>query len=384
MDKNINIRIFDNKITFLGEVDNYTSFFIILKWETYGEFEFHVTAKYLNILKKGNFIMINKDGKRSGVIEEIEFVSEEKDKLTVKGFTLNYLFTHRITQPPKGEAYHTFNTNVENIMFSLVRTNAVNPTDTRRKIPLLTLGISKGRGEILNFQTRYKVLSEELTALSKTSGLGFYIFLDYKNKRLVFEVMEGNNFSTEQKEKPPIIFSKDFDNIVKETFTESNIGYKNVGYVAGQGEGVDREIVVLNNELSGFERRELFIDARDIDDGENLQDRGKIKLAEHKQVSTFECEVNTRDYLKEWNLGDIVTIVDKNLDKVQHHQVTEVKEIYENGFKVEPTFGVPIPSLAEKMKKIASESIVNKEGIEMIVSNEMPAHSVNGMVWIKV
>lgn len=52
MDKNTNIRIFDNKITFLGEVDNYTSFFIILKWETYGEFEFHVTAKYLNILKK--------------------------------------------------------------------------------------------------------------------------------------------------------------------------------------------------------------------------------------------------------------------------------------------------------------------------------------------
>lgn len=384
MDKNTNIRIFDNKINFLGEVDNFTSLFIILKWETYGEFEFHVSAKYLNILKKGNFIMLNRDGKRSGIIEEIEFVSEEKDELTVRGFTFNYLLTHRITEPPRGEAYHTFNTNIENIMFALVSVNAVEPADSNRKIPLLVLGKSKGRGEVLNFQSRYKVLAEELTTLSKTSGLGFCIELDYKNKRLIFEVLEGKNLSAEQRDNPPIIFSKDFDNIVKETFTESDTGYKNVGYVAGQGEGADRELVILNNSKSGFERRELFIDARDIEDGGNLEDRGKVKLAEHKQVSTFECVVNTRDYLKEWNLGDIVTIVDKKLGKTQHQQVTEVKEIYENGFKVEPTFGVPIPSLAEKMKRIVAETVVNKEGVEMVLSSKMPSHSVNGMVWIKI
>ena len=48
------------------------------------------------------------------------------------------------------------------------------------------------------------------------------------------------NLSYGQVDNPPYIFSLDYDNIKKQNYIESNIGYKNVGYVAGQGEGIER------------------------------------------------------------------------------------------------------------------------------------------------
>lgn len=366
MDKRVNIRIFDKDINFLGEVDAYTSLFYIRKWHTYAEFEFHVSKMNTNLFKKGNIIMINNDAYRTGVIEHIEDNEEDTKDITVKGFGLLYYLTHRITVPPTGYAYHNFNSQIESIMISLVNFNAINSTDPNRNISKLESGISNNRGENLNFQTRYKVLSDELEKLSSTSGLGINIKLDYKLKKFIFEVSEGRNLSYNQNTNPPAIFSKKYDNIIKRNYVESNIGYKNVGYVAGQGEGENRELEILNNNLSGTERREIFIDARDIEEGESLSltDRGKVKLDENKQVKSFECEVNKKDYRSTWDLGDIVTIKDDELNIVENHRVVEVKEVYEvGGFKVEPTFGNSIPTITEKIKRTNDTPIVESRSL---------------------
>lgn len=353
MDKNINIRIFDKDINFLGEVDNFTSLFYIRKWETFGEFEFHTSIILLNLIKKGNIIMLNKDGNRVGVIEHIEINQTNTEDITVRGFALAYWFTQRITIPPKGYENHSFNLPVEDIMLALVKSNAVEPVDINRKLDYLIVETSKKRGIKLQFQTRYKNLADELTKLSKASGLGFTVNLDYKAKKFVFKVLEGSNLSYGQGVNPPSIFSLDYDNIRTQNYIESDIGYKNVGYVAGQGEGVDRQIEILGNELSGVNRRETFIDARDIEAGISLIDRGKVKLSESQQIQSFECEVDPKDYISVWNLGDIITTMNKKLKLRVDNRISEIKEIYESsGFKVEPIFGNPIPTLGEKIKQM--------------------------------
>lgn len=353
MDTNFNIRVFDKDINFLGEVDNFTSLFFIRKWETYGEFEFHLSNIENKFIKKGNIIMLNKDGAKTGVIEHIEINEEDTEDIVIKGFSLIYWFTNRVTVPPEGYSYHNFNTNVENIMIALVQANATNPIDINRKVPGLTLAESKGRGENIQFQTRYKNLSDELTKLSKLSGLGITIDLDYKQKKFVFKVLEGKNLSYGQMDNPPYIFSLDYDNIKKQNYIESDIGYKNVGYVAGQGEGSDRAIEILGNERSGFDRREVFIDARDINENGSLTDRGRVKLSELQQIQSFECEVDTKDYKAIWNLGDIITTIDKKRGLRADNRISEIREVYENsGIKVEPTFGTPIPGLADKIKQM--------------------------------
>ncbi|MSS43170.1 hypothetical protein FYJ27_05415 [Anaerosalibacter bizertensis] len=362
MVKNIvNIRIFDKDINFIGEVDNYTSLFYISKWENFGELEFHVSNSNIDrdLMKKGNIIMIDNDGSRTGVIEYVEINQENVEEITIKGYSLGYWLTQRITVPPTGRAYHTFNTNIEDIMIQLVKVNAVDPEDINRKIPGLILETSKGRGEVIEFQTRYKNLADELTKLSKASGLGWTVELDYKNKKFVFKILEGKDLSTEQSTNPPQIFSVDYDNIKKQSYIDSDIGYKNMAFVAGQGEGAEREIEVLNNDLSGFDRRETFIDARDIEQGGNLIDRGKVKLAETPQINSFECEVDSSDYRKNWNLGDIVTTVNKKWNLIMHNRVTEVREVWENAYKVEPTFGTTIPLPGEKIKQITDTPVTD-------------------------
>lgn len=353
MDTNFNIRVFDKDINFLGEVDNFTSLFFIRKWETYGEFEFHLSTIDNNLIKKGNIIMINKDGSKAGIIEHIEINEEDTEDILIKGFSLLYWLTNRITVPPEGYAYHTFNTNIENIMIDLVNFNAVNPVDIIRKIPNLIVEVSKERGEKLQFQSRFKNLSDELNNLSKLSGLGITIDLDYKKKKFVFRIIEGKNLSYGQAKNPQYIFSLDYDNIKKQNYIESDIGYKNVGYVAGQGEGIDRVIEVIGNERVGLDRREVFIDARDIDGDGSLTDRGRIKLSELQKIQSFECEVETKDYKLLWDLGDIITTVDRKRGLRVDNRITEIKEVYENsGIKVEPTFGIPIPGLADKIKQM--------------------------------
>lgn len=363
MDRNVSIRIFDRDINFLGEVDDFTSLFYVRKWETYGEFEFHMSDIDVNLIKKGNIIMLNKDGNRTGIIEHIEINQDNVQDITVKGFSLLYWLTMRITIPPVGYAYHTFSTNVEDIMVALVKVNAIDPVDINRKIPKLEVSASLHRGGILQFQTRYKSLADELIKLSKTSGLGITIDLDYKAKKFIFKVINGKDLSYGQKLNPPAIFSVDYDNIIKENYIESNIGYKNVGYVAGQGDGVERKIEVIGKEFTGIDRRELFIDARDIEVGVSLADRAKVKLSETQQIKAFECEVNSNGYRDTWDLGDIVTTVNKKLKVKINNRVSEVKEIYEsNGFKIEPTFGASIPLPGEKIKQIADTPL--QEGIK--------------------
>lgn len=363
MDSNINIRIFDRNINFLGEVDDFTSLFYIRKWETYGEFEFHIPKIDRTLIKKGNIIMLNKDGNRTGVIEHIEISEENTEDITIKGFSLLYWLTQRITIPSVGHDNHSFNCNVEDIMIGLVKSNAVDPVEVNRKIPKLIVDTSKNRGDKIQFQTRYKSLIDELIKLSKGSGLGFSIDLDYKNKKFVFRVLQGRDLTYGQGVNPPAIFSKDYDNITKQNYVESNVGYKNVGYVVGKGEGTFKQIEIISNELSGLDRRETFIEASDIEDGGSLIDRGKLKLSEYHQIQSWECEVDTKEYKKSWDLGDVVTTLNKKMSLRVDNRVVEIREVYEkNDFKVEPTFGSPIPTLGEKIKQMTDSPSIASSG----------------------
>ena len=379
MDKGCNIRFFDKELNFLGEVDNFTSLIFIKSWETYGEFNILINNFSKDLFKKQNIIMINNNPFKIGTIEYIEINSTNSTK--IRGFTLGYWFTNRVTYPPVGQEYDSYNTNIEDIMKGLVLKNAVEPDDSSRKIPKLIIKTSSGKGYKVNFQTRFKYLSDELTSLSKLSGLGWGIYLDFENKQFVFDVFEGKNLTTEQNILPHKVFSSEYDNISNKNYITSDIDAKNVAIVAGQGEGVNREIQIINNNLSGLERKELFVDARDIQDNESLSDRGNIKLSENKSVETFECETLNLGYITEWDLGDIVTILDKELGYLEHSRIIEVTESYENGkFTIEPTFGTITSKFTDKLKQILD--IPRNEVNRIIISSTEPEGPI-GQVWIK-
>lgn len=139
-------------------------------------------------------------------------------------------------------------------------------------------------------------------------------------------------------------------------FTDSLIGYGNYAIVAGQGEGAEREIVMLGSDATGLDKHVIFVDARDVDEAADLPGRGEAKLAEHQRVISLQSEVLPKGpfaYQKDWDLGDVVTVQNKDWNLTMDTRITEVTEVYEpGGFRLQVTFGNSLPTLAQKLKSV--------------------------------
>ena len=71
--------------------------------------------------------------------------------------------------------------------------------------------------------------------------------------------------------------------IAEQTLIDSRMNYANVAVVAGQGEGADRAITIVGD-AEGLDSFELFVDARDIENEEDLPVRRGQKLAEVRSI----------------------------------------------------------------------------------------------------
>ena len=358
--KRVDVRFFNQQLELIGDIDDYTALTYTRKWTTYNTFEMHVSKFDGELIRRGNFIMLNSDRYRSGIITYFEDNERETNDITIRGFCPRFLLFERPTIPPNGQDYDTYNTEVENILIGLIDRNCVNPENGNRKIPFLSCAKSQNRGEKTSFQTAHKVLKDEISSLCTASNLGTATYFDPTTKQIRFEVLSGTDRTYDNSVHPPYVFARKWDRLFERNYTESDTDYKNVAYVAGQGEGKDREILTIGDDVIGFERREVFVDARDIgEDAETtLEDRGKLKLAEYALIKSFESTVKTDDYRAEWDLGDFVTIEDDKTGIREDRQILEVKEVYETeNYSIEPVMGEPLKTPQTILKRNAASPV---------------------------
>ena len=342
------IRFYNEEREFIGEIDNFTSAVCVRRWETFGNFEIHFTEDRPDLFVPGYYIMINNDRYRNGIIQYYKNDSDGYEPkslkdIVIKGFSLLYLLYWRLTEPPAtNNGYRVWNNKpVEDIMCDLVNEQVVHPIDPARAAKEMRVLQSQHRGIKITFQSRFKYLTDELFELSRQSGLGPVIWLDTDNKQFVFEVLEGKDCTHRIDNPNSYIFSKGSGKVTKRTYTYSCEGEKNMAYIGGQGDGDEREVVKINAHLTGLQRKEMFIDARDIAEGEtdSLLDRGKLKLSAAAATVSYIFDADTQDYGRSWDLGDLATYVDEN-GFVEDNRITQVREVYENSvLKIAPTFG---------------------------------------------
>lgn len=352
------LKILDSKLTFIGDIEDYISFYFIRNFFYAKEFQLVAPIKYVEILKEDNYIYLNKY--KSMIIEEVE-INEDEETLTVKGRDIKSIIESRLTEPPLDKAYDKKTGSAEEVIKYYVDKNCINPLNTERKIDNLILSENKNRGPRVSWQSRYKNLSREVETISKGAGLGWFIYLDVKSKKLIFDVEIGIDRTESQNINSRIIFSSDFGNISNTTHKRSSSNYKNIGYVGGQGEGAEREIqIVTKGNFSGLKRKELFIDARDISESDNLEDRGIAKLSEYDYILNTESTIINKNLIYEvdWNLGDLVTV--KNSFEKNNLRITEVREIYEDNREIEITVGTVEGTVLDSINN--SISNISNEG----------------------
>lgn len=202
-------------------------------------------------------------------------------------------------------------------------------------------------------------MDEELEGISRLTNLGWHIYLDFTLKKWIFDIYNGRNFSVSQNTNPTVIFSPEFDNVKSQEYIDSLVGFGNYAIVAGQGEGVNREVIAVGSDATGLDKHIIFVDARDLENSDDLQRRGEAKLNEHKRVLTFQSEILPEgpfEYERDWELGDIVTVKNKDWGVTVDTRIIEVTEIYEaGGFKLNVIFGESLPTLTQKIKSALGE-----------------------------
>jgi Siphovirus ReqiPepy6 Gp37-like protein len=373
------IRIIDNQFNLLAEIDQYESMFLIRRWSEVGELELRINRHMsgANLLTKGNIILVGDALHKVYIIKHREVELDENGKASenwnVKALALKSVLGQRITLPPLTTAYDNKQGDAETVMKHYVDNNVISPSDADRIITNVSSATNQNRGMTVSWRSRFKNLAEELTNISLFSGIGWNVSLDIQQLKWVFDVSEGRELTVNQSTLPPVIFSPQFDSLRSLHYTESELNYKNIAYVAGQGEGIDRRVVELGAD-TGLNRHEIFIDARDVaeeteDDPpqprpeqdiiDDLTDRGQQELNGLLQEKYLEGQILTNSpfkYEQDYDLGDIVTIQNKDWNVTMNARITEIKEIYErSGFQIEATFGNKRPTLIDKIKREFSQ-----------------------------
>ncbi|AQT85699.1 hypothetical protein ERICIV_00897 [Paenibacillus larvae subsp. larvae] len=369
--------VLDRNLDVLGMVDAYNSVSHLRKYYDVDTLSLQcfATNDHCKLLRKGNILVKSTDVSQGFVIvqREGEDKNGDDENLSIEAVCVTTYLSRRIIWERM-----IIQDTAEQVMKNLVSTCCIH-TDADRKIPLLEIGPTQKLGKRIHYQVSYKNLLEELKTLSEGNELSFVVALDIPNKKLLFQVWEGKDRSLNQNTLPPCVFKKEFENIIEQNFVESYSDFKNIALVAGAGEGSERKRITVGGG-SGLDRFELFVDARDLQDtkteevtnsdGEKeekevpipeeeykamLRERGRNKLAECKEIFTFDSKINIQGnlvYKKDFDLGDIITAISEKYGMAVQARITEIEEIYDtNGFSVHATLGNNIPTLIDKIKK---------------------------------
>lgn len=377
--KSIDIYVYklDDNGTFdsIGEINKYTSLMWPDKYNGYTTFELNapVTPENRNLIKEGNIIWCG--GDNACVIEIIQSDTNENGQKVykAKGRTLEMLLTTRIIWG----TYNCVSKHSSTAMYEIVDKNCVNPSDSYRKIPFLECAEDEQLGKVISFQKTGGEVYDAVEGIATDAELGFSVLFRPREKKLIFKVIQGVDRTVlplSGDVSNLVIFSTDLEDILSSSYYVNDQDVKTLAYVAGEGEGAERTHIISGNSASkGLLRREMYVDARDLqseisnEDGtitkindedyrDMLNDRGTEKLAEHTVTESFEAKMRVMGnvqykYGVDYDKGDKVVIQDTELGVQVIGKVTEVSENYDDEYELIITFGYSYPTLIQKVKR---------------------------------
>lgn len=350
----IELEIYDNHLRPKGIITDLFGLTWHRKYFLPGEFELQCA------LNKNNFELLVEDNLVTrldsiefGIVQDIKYTFDSTlgEKIIVKGKFGSELLNWRIydnTLNFKGTA--------EDAIRKMVDETLISATMEAKRVEGLELHKRNGFTERIEFQCTNKNVLDQVNKICRTTNLGIRVVPDFVRRKFLFDVYKGADLSGK------IVLSDEDGNIKNSHFEEINSTMKNYVLIKGEGEGADRVAVHIDDAGLGWYRREMFVDARDLQRGDMpLQDyknvlinRGKEKYQEHKRRRTFDATTefnNNAVYKTDWNLGDIITVRKENWGIEIQERVTEVQEIYDNGkLDVHPTFGSPLPEIKDILK----------------------------------
>lgn len=313
------IYVYTPELVNIGMVDTYQSFIWNDRYAKPGDFELFtpVTQDLLDWMIKDYYLSIPESNYTMIVEErEIKTDTEEGPIIRVAGRSLESILDRRIIW-----AQTSISGNLQNGVKKLITENLISPSDSNRAIPNFQFKDSTDPAITdLTYEAQYTGdnLLEVIEKICEEKKIGFRVWID-DNNIMQFELYAGIDRSYNQATNPYIIFSPEYENLINSSFVEKYDEEKNIALVAGEGQNQQR-ITRTVGSGTGLERKELYVDARDLrqEEGEaaqtyynKLDTRGKEKLNDSKVIKEFDAECVTDEqfiYGEDFFLGDIVQV----------------------------------------------------------------------------
>ena len=352
----MNLFVLDRNFSPVAVVDTYESLIWADRYYECGDFELYTVMSddILQKIKMG-YYLVNDNSDHAMVVEKIriDYDVETGNHITIAGRSLESILDRRVVW-----GQQVLSGNLQQVVKSLLDASFINPSKTSRKVPNfifketddpVILGIE------INAQYTGDNIYEVIKSLCTDCGVGFKLCLN-DDYQLEFELYSGVNRSYDQSENSFVIFSPTFDNMINSNYIESEEPFKNVALIGGEGEGSARKYAAVGD-FTGLDRKELFVDARDISSTSEdqtisndeyqkmLQQRGKEKLSETTPITSFEGEGETTQlfvYGRDFSKGDIVQVANEYGHETKARVLEVIMSEDENGFSVYPTFGTLI------------------------------------------
>lgn len=344
--------LLDKDFQICGLIDDFSSLVWNRKYYECGSFNLQIGMKYWKQFKNARYIY-SKDFVETGILETLDY------KTTVQGIEIvrtGRFLESKLSQRVIDTTQKFKNMLTEDIIRSLVNTFCINAGE--RTIKGIVLGDRKGLGRKRTMQMTGDNLLDKIYELCKEDRLSIHLKYDFDNNQMVFEVWQGLDRRDTQDKHTWAIFSRNFENILEDEYSTDETQYCNFAYVEGEVEEsvgtnedgttntVKRRVGVIVNRMNqGEERKELYVDARDLQKDEDttdeeylemLKERGNEKLNECNKVETANFSIDPLANLRykiDFNLGDNVIYKNEELEFNIENRIVGVSEAYENGDK---------------------------------------------------
>ncbi len=339
--------IFDGNRKLLGIIEAYEYLRWTRRYSGCGGFELKalITPENVTLLKEGN-ILRKSDDDEAGIIERVELSHLDREIITVNGRFATSFLARRIiwdTEHLSGD--------LSACVGQLLERNMLNPADAERKITGFTYS-APTLGVNISSQVSHRNLLEVISELCDAAEAGIKTVFDPRTGLFTITLYAGGASDA--------VFSKEYENLTEQTYTESVAEYANTALIGGEGEGSGRTFVTIT-QGSGEDRREVFVDAKDLrsedfpdDYTDALTFRGQSRLSELAPHYSFDADVNPHGNLRyktDFDLGNIVKIISKPWGVTMTARITEIEETYDaSGQSLTLTFGKSELTLAQKMR----------------------------------
>ena len=337
----------NDTFTKIKVIDNATSVIWVKRFNAVGNFELYIRASTeLLELFKGD-IFITRDESNVGMyVEKVQLNtdSENGDYLVITGRSAECILSWRVVMRI---VYSSESTTAEYIIRNSIDKTLISDIIPNNNISWLTLGEDHEWQDYITRQYTGKNVLDIVQDLCVTYNYGFEF--EWNGSGFTINLYKGTDRSYDQTDNTYIVFSPEFENLGNTEYIQDTMNYANAAIIGGEGEGTERKFaVVLPQGITGFNRRMIYIDARQSSSDDLTESQytdmliaqGKEELEQRKITTSFNGEIlnyNNYTYGVDYNLGDKVSIINEYGIR-GNATITEITEVEDDtGYKLIPT-----------------------------------------------